>query len=156
MIAVFLDIDGCLRHEDFFKNNILEQTADHTDGLLKFDKRSMKNLNHIIQKTGAKVVISSSWRFGWQLEELQRLFNYNGFCGEIIGTTPIYLESYTHQISRGKEISDWLNKNPVENYCIIDDCNDMLEEQISHFVFVDDKHGITEEDAEKAIQILST
>jgi len=31
-----LDIDGCLHHEVFFKKNILEQTADHTGGLLKF------------------------------------------------------------------------------------------------------------------------
>lgn len=156
MIAVFIDIDGVLRHEDFFKNNVFESTADHTDGLFKFDERSMKNLNHIVEETGAKVVVSSSWRFSWQIGELQTLFKYNGFIGDVIDVTPIYLESYTHEVARGKEIADWIKKNPIDNYCIIDDCNDMLDEQETHFVWVDDKHGITEDDAEKAIQILST
>ena len=156
MIVLFLDIDGPIRHEEFFKKNMLELTAGNPDGLLRFDDCAIDNLNHIVEKTGAKVVISSSWRIGMELGDLQNLFACNGFIGEVIGVTPIYLESYTHEISRGKEIADWIKKNPVDNYCIIDDSNDVLEEQEAHFVLVDDKHGITEDDAEKAVQILST
>ena len=64
MMVLFADIDGVFRHEDFFKNNIFESTADHTDGLFKFDGRSMKNLNHIVEETGAKVVdLSGDYRY---------------------------------------------------------------------------------------------
>lgn len=156
MKTLFLDIDGVLRHDDFFKQNINETTADHTDGLFKFDTRSINNLNHIVEETGAKVVITSSWRFSWDVGELQTLFKHNKFNGEVIDSTPIYLESYTHDIPRGKEIQDWLKKNEVENYCIIDDCNDMLPEQEGHFIWVDDRHGLIESDAERAISILNS
>ena len=155
MTIAALDIDGVLRHDDFFKRNISEQTADHTDGLFKFDEYAMSNLNHIIEETNAKILITSSWRLSWHVDELENLFAYNGFKGEIVDVTPIYLETYTHAIPRGREIADWMEKNPVDNYCIIDDCNDILEEQEEHFVWVDDKHGLTEKDAEEAIQILS-
>ena len=155
MKVLFVDIDGVLRNEAFFKENMFETVADHTDGLFKFHKASVDNLNHITEKTGAKLVISSSWRLSRETNELDNLFKYNGFKGEVIGVTPVYLETYTHAIPRGKEISDWLAKNPVENYCIIDDCNDMLEEQEEHLIWIDEKVGITETDAERAVEILS-
>lgn len=153
--VIFLDIDGVLRHEDFFKRLICTQTYGGSSSSAKFDWRSMSNLNRIIEETGAKVVISSSWRFGKKIEDLQKIFADNNFAGEIVDLTPIYSGSFTHEVSRGKEIGDWLADNPVESYCIIDDCNDILSEQEKNFVLVDSKHGLTEYDAEKAIQILS-
>lgn len=35
---------------------------------------------------------------------------------------------------RGHEIKNWLEKNPVDNYVILDDDEDMLEEQLNNFV----------------------
>lgn len=43
----------------------------------------------------------------------------------------------------------------VSHYAILDDMDDILLEQESHFVWINPELGITEEDAEKAIAILN-
>lgn len=56
---------------------------------------------------------------------------------------------------RGKEIQQWLNDNPnVEEYCILDDCNNMLENQQSHLILINSCHGLTEDYIDKIKSIL--
>jgi hypothetical protein len=75
---------------------------------------AVENLNYIIALTGAKVVITSTWRIYYTLDELINVFRERGFNGQIIGTTEI-LEN------RGDEIIDWLNNHKIDNYVVIDD-----------------------------------
>lgn len=58
---------------------------------------------------------------------------------------------------KGSEIKEWLstNGNDVTHYAILDDLPDLLPEQESHFVQTDPRIGITEEDAEQIIKILT-
>ena len=58
---------------------------------------------------------------------------------------------------RGEEIKQWLTKygKQVSNYAIIDDMDNMLSEQQSRFVHTNPEVGITEEDAQKTIEILN-
>ena len=58
---------------------------------------------------------------------------------------------------RGMEIKEWLDKHVIEvsRYVIIDDMDNFLPEQKSHFVLTDPEVGITDEDADKAIKILN-
>ena len=58
---------------------------------------------------------------------------------------------------RGMEIKEWLDKHgkKVSHYVIIDDMDNFLPEQKSHFVLTDPEVGITDEDADKAIKILN-
>lgn len=52
--VIFLDVDGVLNSD---------RTVRKTQGGYTFvDNRQMKNLKHIINMTGAKVVLSSDWR----------------------------------------------------------------------------------------------
>lgn len=52
--VIFLDVDGVLNSD---------RTARRTQSGYTFvDNRQMKNLKHIINMTGAKVVLSSDWR----------------------------------------------------------------------------------------------
>jgi hypothetical protein len=55
------------------------------------------------------------------------------------------------------EIKEWLDKHgkKVSHYVIIDDMDNFLPEQKSHFVLTDPEVGITDEDADKAIKILN-
>ena len=53
--VIFLDVDGVLNSD---------RTARRTQSGYTFvDNRQMKNLKHIINMTGAKVVLSSDWRY---------------------------------------------------------------------------------------------
>lgn len=47
------------------------------------------------------------------------------------------------------------NGTHVSNYVIIDDMDNMLPEQQSHFVQTNPEIGITKEDSEKVIKILN-
>jgi hypothetical protein len=58
---------------------------------------------------------------------------------------------------RGYEIKEWLTAHGkgVESYAILDDEQEMLPEQQSHFVQTNPAVGITEEDADAIIAILN-
>jgi hypothetical protein len=56
---------------------------------------------------------------------------------------------------RGKEIDRWLKDHPeVEQYCIVDDDSDMLEEQMPYFVKTTYKEGLQFDHMEKICKIL--
>ena len=128
----------------------------------EFDPDAVNRLNTIITLTGAKVVVSSSWRHGRSVEELQSILNQVGFVGEIIDITPYFggIEGYT--IPRGCEIERWLDtkgfqrinwskeeqqkhidKSFVKNYIILDDDSDMLSEQKTSFFQTDGYCGLS-------------
>ena len=65
MKIIFLDIDGVLNHQIWFKNwhesgKRTDTEEQYNDSMI--DPNSISLLNKIIADTGAKVVISSSWR----------------------------------------------------------------------------------------------
>lgn len=122
MKVIFLDIDGVLNSEEFFINN---------KGLnLEIDEEKVKILKEIIDKTGAKIVISSSWRGAiyhcFELNDnsiknvvyLKNLFKKYDIS--IYGYTP-YIKKETLKISRGTEIRNWLFNKKVESFVILDD-----------------------------------
>ena len=77
---VFLDIDGVLNSE---------QSRDEFGSLVEFSKKAVANLNEILSSTDALLVISSSWRIDWTLEEISRhLANQGVASPKIVGKTP--------------------------------------------------------------------
>jgi hypothetical protein len=59
---------------------------------------------------------------------------------------------------RGSEIQGWLllHGDDVSRYVIIDDMDDILPEQQSHFVQTDPEVGITNDDVKKIVHLLNT
>lgn len=59
--------------------------------------------------------------------------------------------------SRGAEIQGWLNNSLciVNNYVILDDRTDMLEHQLRNFIHVNSHTGLSDDDINQAINILS-
>jgi len=93
------------------------------------DPEAVQRLNKIIKATGAKVVISSSWRYHNSPERMQRILDANGFEGEVIGKTP-FARDLPQGIrdlegTRGQEITVWLTRNThlhiADNFVILDD-----------------------------------
>jgi hypothetical protein len=154
MDIIFLDLDGVL--------NVIPQGFDLYGAI--FHPEFVDNLKYIIEQTGAKIVISSSWRLSG-LWYLKNMWEHRNYPGEIIDITP-NLYDKDHKRIRGEEIDLWLKQNKkqnISNYVIIDDDSDMLENQLNNFVktsgndhkdCIDIGYGLTKECSEKVIQIL--
>ena len=75
MRIVFLDIDNVL--------NVIER--DEWGALFK--QHFVNNLQKLLEVTGAKIIISSSWKDSG-LKELRRMWEARNLPGEILDVTP--------------------------------------------------------------------
>lgn len=142
MNVIFLDIDGVLNPYPNQRKNMEARTGDTS--VLKLDSKCMKVLKQIIEKTGAKIILSSTWRceewYGGfaSKENVQRQLQEYGM--ELWDSTPV-LPVY----DRGKEILCYLQEHPeVENYLILDDDRSVgwYEDLKEHFVRLDPEVGL--------------
>ena len=131
--VIFLDVDGVLNSDC---------TARRTQSGYTFvDNKQMKNLKHIINMTGAKVVLSSDWRYdrddprynGDYLELEAELLKYGV---RLYGFTPELPSCH-----RGMEIDCWLKED--------------IEPNKDHWVQTVMRRGLGVEEAESAIRILN-
>jgi hypothetical protein len=161
--VIFLDIDGVLNTKWWY-TQMNRNTPKDKYGYA-FDPNAVSNLKKILDQTGADIVISSSWKsFGYS--ELEEMWEERGLPGKLIGITPnsvsdemllnADLDNMELFSIRGMEIKEWLSKNGkrISHYAIIDDMDNMLPEQQSHFVKTDPEIGITKENANQVIAIL--
>lgn len=168
MNIIFLDIDGVLNPIHYmnamyklYKASFNEIKSHDEYGQLFF-YHNCDALKKIIDETGAKIVISSTWRMAGE-SQMKELWNHRNLAGEIIGITPTETEvvesgdsEFYDMVCRGMEIAHWIkNNNFTGNYVIIDDTEDMLKEQEHFFVKTNSFVGLTLKDADKAILILN-
>jgi hypothetical protein len=101
---IFLDLDGVLVR---------------VGNAMQLDDDALENLHEILEHvTNPKIVISSAWRYDHSVEELKVMLPSLAHC--IVGKTP------ENQVSRGIEIKQWLEQHPMEDYIVIDDCDDQI------------------------------
>jgi len=152
MKIIFLDIDGVLK------------TISDT----KFNNRSIDNLNELVRKTNAKIVITSTWKNENGFRYVEEILKDKGVKGDIIDETPLFHIEHpvygTPKVPRGLEIQSWIEKNTkfndnefvfVESYVILDDHSDMLLDQINYFVKIDPTKGFDGKCLKEAIEILN-
>jgi hypothetical protein len=106
-------------------------------------------LNEIVASARADVVVSSTWRHGKTVAELQAMLEAAGFTGRVVDKTPIVAPG----ARRGEEIAAWLAEHAVGGYVIIDDHTDMGELR-PELVLTHPGHGLQPADAPRAIEIL--
>ena len=142
MKIIFLDIDGVIINRASCKKRY--DSAD---------PGCVTNLNGLIAKTGAKLVLSSCWRIGRTVKELNELLVNWGVQGEVIDKT---VELPGMNVQRGDEIGQWLREHQgeVEAFVIIDDDADMGQ-LLPHLVHTRFAPGMTANDAEMAIKVLA-
>jgi len=140
--VIFLDIDGVLNGYDVLEHinytlwkysckplrKFFKKLSHYTD----IDKRRVKRLAKICKATGAKVVLSSSWRnslLSDDGERLTKLPDHKKFWDlmdkygiEVIGKTP---SGTTAHYKREDEIISWLTKHQdiydIISFIILDD-----------------------------------
>jgi hypothetical protein len=131
MKVIFLDFDGVLNSRRFLVRRNLAGRVDDA-----IDPEAVARLNQIIARTGAKVVISSTWRSTDSLDRIISILQSHGFAGEVIGTTPVLSGS------RGGEIKAWLDgSRRVKAFVILDDADD-LDPLRSRHVRTSDEDGL--------------
>ena len=146
---IFLDIDGVLNHELFYeeRDNSYEKYKTLPYHMQNIDKDKVELLNQLCKSTNSKVVISSTWRVGRTVEELQNIFKDLDAEFEVIDKTPeCSINGYPIASGRGSEINYWLGANvdKCQNYVIFDDDNfDILLSQQNKFIHIDRWVGLT-------------
>lgn len=141
MKVIFLDHDGviCLPSEwgGRFKKKGYNSNPDTPLDIRmdNFNKKAIKVLNDILEKTGAELVISSDWRRHGSLKQMQEMYILRGVKPPIDITAVCsnefdipedfpYHRAYMLEQERSLEIKHWLNQHPeVTHWVAIDDLN---------------------------------
>ena len=151
MNIIFLDIDGVLNcggTEDLAPS-----------GCIGVKDMMIRNLKKIIDDTGAKIVLTSTWKSEWSkgadyksedfkyLENRLREFNIT-----------IFDKTNDCIYNRGEGIKKYLYYHPeITNWVVIDDIifDDYDDEISKHFIHTDQCYGLTFKRALEAIEILN-
>lgn len=178
---IFLDVDGVLNcmPEDCKKvwPDFIGGTDERAFGL---NPQIVVHLKNLLDRTDAKIVVSSSWRHFEDYEpfahdECWRHVLARRVCRNpdelFIGSTPTCSTAYmiingvSEYAVRGKEIKEWMNTNESKvgkpnvdySFCIIDDeVTDILRVFKSKYVVhTNYRVGLTPEDVERAYHILN-
>ena len=159
---IFLDIDGVLNSEHTWDDKMSNFICD----------QYLENLRNIVEKTEAKIILSSSWRvyFGEYTKEPRNIFAIHLVQAlakhnlKLHDMTPCIKGKFSNE--RGLEIRTYIDKHNIKDYVVIDD------EEFSDFrthldmsKFIQTKfgkentsiedEGLSKEVATKAIEILN-
>lgn len=154
MKVIFLDIDGVL--------NFIG-CKEKINGIYFVNNNKIKLLKEIIDQTGAKIVLSSKWRYGWfdrdkginsiRSEDFAKLEEkLEEFGIEFLSRTP-----RTQDGRRGNEIKQWIDKwggEKLESFIILDDDTDM-EPYRNRLIQTYLHEGLTQKHVERAVEMLN-
>lgn len=155
MKIIFLDFDGVLNSRAFENAYPPAQSvglAPNDRWIHAIDPAAVELLNGVVRGSGAKVVISSTWRRGFPIEKIRAFLVTRGFEGEVIDVTPSHVRAGAQ---RGDEIQAWLDNHPeVTAFVILDDVDDMAH-LLDRLVRTDIATGLRAEHCTKALELLS-
>lgn len=124
MKVIFLDVDGVLNDN---------KTAERLHGMYFVDDEKVERLKTIVFHTGAKLVLSSSWREGWYDQEAGEETEARDMYEALVDKLAEYglelydkTERHEHGTNRGDEIVHWLDDQEmqfrtIDGFIILDD-----------------------------------
>ena len=150
MKVIFLDVDGVL--------NCRHTRTRTSDGWCFVDDYLVARLRELLDLSGARLVLSSTWREGWNQEDeskndisfIELRDKFREFGIEIFDRTG-EMRQY-----RWQSIQEYFarpREDPIEHYVIIDDWDDMGEYS-DHLVWTNPSTGLTDADVTEALRIL--
>jgi hypothetical protein len=147
--VIFLDIDGVLATNKEYATNRTKfrekySWAKELRVPYGWNKGCVEVFNEILDVTNADIVISSDWRFHWDLDELDKIFKANGVKkSPIFGTIKNKRKmSSDLEDDRVYQISEWVKFNKPEKWVAIDDMN--LSDLGYNFIRTTDSEGLTQ------------
>lgn len=175
--VIFLDVDGVLLPTGAVETMVVDGVRIPTRDTVKesdFATAALGNLRAIIQQTGATVVLSSEWRRTDSLRmSIQAVLKSQEIPTPFRDVTPLLgpkpeLQRINPILAwcerRAREIGIWLKEHPdVTAWVVLDDLDFVMADNVRavgtpwikyRSVHTNDKHCITEVDAQEAVRIL--
>ena len=154
MKFIFLDIDGVVN---------CNTTKERCGDVVGVEQEKIALVKQIVDATGAKIVLSSTWRLDmieYRNGVAKNLYDYNYLVGEFAKQGLEFYDITPHHKDdwRGREILDWLSqcKEPIEGYVVIDDdVFDIVTECRGHVLITSPETGLKPNGVKWAIQILN-
>ncbi len=150
---IFLDVDGVLNSVAFWTS------PRYIRGRHAIDAEAVVLLNRLTDRTGARLVVSSTWRKRGARAMRQTLRDV-GITAPMLGITPDLSHRERGPLwvatERGTEIQAWLDttRRQVNRFVILDDDNDMAH-LADRLVRTDYHVGLTAADIERAEALLA-
>ena len=152
MKVIFLDIDGVLNTEAYRENPDVDYFEHPISDI------HMCLLEYLVKSTGAKIVLSSTWREYWDKGKLQ-FDRFGAYINKLFAEYGLEIYDKTPELrDRSDEIDAWkkLHQCELESYVILDDFDfEWSQENEKHLVKTMDEVGLDEEAVERAVGILS-
>lgn len=163
MKVIFLDIDGVLNSDQYMSSESYKlecEQAGITNHLsydvvskahhLHIDPNAISLLNNLIANTGAQVILSSTWRLRYNIQEMNALLKMRGALFEILTYTP------TTRSCRDYEVKSLLlSIKGIDKFVIFDDL-EIFPSFPNEYIHISVKVGLTEIDISKALTILQS
>ena len=159
MKVIFLDVDGVLNSE---YDLMIHREKNNIKGSILYaevEDRPLKLLKKLVEKTSAKIVVSSSWRIGCERSGRQSVFGADLYkkLEKRLSDYDLYIYDITPVCNgqRGDEIREWLNAHKcVDRFVILDDDSDMCEYTETNLVQTDYSNGLQEKHIQTAYKML--
>lgn len=151
MKLLFLDVDGVLNSDDY-----RGEAAAAGKTIDVMDPENVKHLNTLQRLVpDLRIVVSSTWRLMYPLEQIERKMRQAGYEGEaLLDRTPCHGRGDPFDANRGLEIMDWLEKNASgTSFAIVDDHAEMGP-VLDALVQTDPDVGLTGHDVERIVKLL--
>ena len=121
MKVIFLDIDGVLN---------TPSSENRCGEYIGIDDDKVERLKQIVEKTKAEIVLISTWKKYWRKEDkLKPLQDYSAnYLDEKLAKQGLKAIDKTKDkadgryLSRGESILEYVYRNNVKKYIILDDC----------------------------------
>ncbi len=160
MKIIFLDIDGVL-NSYYCKTTVA--------GFSFVDDDKVKLLQELVQRSEAKLVLSSTWREGWDMQmHPERYPKVASEDVQLFEALKDKLKEYGMELldytpfgnTRGQEIEAWLTNwtgEPVDRFVILDDMSGKYLRPFSRYlVQTGMTEGLTQKHIQKALKLLKS
>lgn len=155
MKVIFLDIDGVLN---------TPSSESRCGEYIGIDDDKVERLKKIVDKTKAEIVLISTWKKYWRKEEkLKPLQDYSAnYLDEKLAKQGLKATDKTKDksdgryLSRGEGILEYVYRNNVENYVILDDCQFDYDgcDLTGNFIKTNQTEGLTDTHIERCAESL--
>lgn len=153
MRIIFLDVDGVLNNDE---------TKERCMGFLGIDPAKVQLLKYIVDMTGAEIVLTSTWKYGWEPVKKSLNDEWGTYLDEALAAAGLKAIAKTDDQgeNRGEGIIDYLAEHPAEAWVVLDDIffNDFRRTGVErHLVLTaseEDLDGLTPELAEQAVNMM--
>lgn len=157
--TVFLDFDGVLSNAASRRAARLAGWSPHPSATTRVagseaapDPACVSRLDRLVTATGARIVVTSSWRTDRDVEALRACLRDEFGLARweaVVGRTGL-----PDMDTRAHQVSDHVAWNGIRDYVVLDDVELPFKRQRRRWVMVDPETGLSDDDVGRCLSIL--